>query len=312
MVGASVGSFMNVVIYRLPAGLSLIYPPSRCPRCQTAIRASDNLPIFGWLLLKGRCRYCRAPISVRYPAVELAVAVLFAALAAVEPLSGGANLPGPEAVYRRDVAAPEVWIAYAYHLFLLCGLMCAALIQFDEHRLTPRLIAPVLVVGLMVPLFCPEARPVESGIWGDRVAWPWSSRLVDDALGLATGLILGCATWFSGRGKQYPRDAAAASAWVGAALGWQAASALAVLAAASHLLLVVLARLVAHLRRVGWISCLAVWTLAWIVSWSAIAARWPWLATSAPLWSLAVAVTAVGLLSWLEGRLSIKLGVDRS
>ncbi|MEM9978912.1 MAG: prepilin peptidase [Cyanobacteria bacterium P01_D01_bin.2] len=80
VLGASIGSFLNVVIYRLPAGVSLLSPPSRCPRCRTRLRSYDNVPILGWLWLRGRCRYCQAAISVRYPLVELVNGLLFIAL----------------------------------------------------------------------------------------------------------------------------------------------------------------------------------------------------------------------------------------
>ncbi|WP_299411338.1 A24 family peptidase [Acaryochloris sp. IP29b_bin.148] len=76
-LGASVGSFLNVVIYRLPANLSLLHPPSRCPQCQTPLKPYDNVPVLGWLWLKGKCRYCRTPISSRYPLVEAITALLF-------------------------------------------------------------------------------------------------------------------------------------------------------------------------------------------------------------------------------------------
>ena len=69
--GACIGSFMNVCIYRIPAGVSIVRPGSHCPRCNTAIAFYDNVPIFGYLLLGGKCRNCKAPISLRYPLVEL-------------------------------------------------------------------------------------------------------------------------------------------------------------------------------------------------------------------------------------------------
>lgn len=77
ILGASVGSFLNVVVYRLPAGLSLLHPPSRCPKCLNRLKPYDNVPVFGWLWLRGRCRYCRNPISARYPLVEAATGILF-------------------------------------------------------------------------------------------------------------------------------------------------------------------------------------------------------------------------------------------
>jgi len=79
--GLLIGSFLNVVIHRVPAGESVVRPASACPKCATAIRPRDNVPVFGWLLLRGRCRACSEPISPRYPIVELATAVLFVVMA---------------------------------------------------------------------------------------------------------------------------------------------------------------------------------------------------------------------------------------
>jgi len=76
-LGASVGSFLNVVVYRLPAGLSLLHPPSRCPKCSHRLRKRENVPVFGWLRLKGRCAHCKASIAIRYPLVEAATGILF-------------------------------------------------------------------------------------------------------------------------------------------------------------------------------------------------------------------------------------------
>jgi leader peptidase (prepilin peptidase)/N-methyltransferase len=83
VLGASIGSFLNVVIYRVPLGMSLSKPPSACPSCGHPVRWRDNLPILSWLLLRGRCRDCRHPIGAIYPAVEAAVGLWFAAAALV-------------------------------------------------------------------------------------------------------------------------------------------------------------------------------------------------------------------------------------
>lgn len=77
LLGASIGSFINVVVYRLPAGLSILYPPSRCPRCLNRLKAYDNVPVLGWLWLRGRCRYCKNKISSRYPIVEAVTGIIF-------------------------------------------------------------------------------------------------------------------------------------------------------------------------------------------------------------------------------------------
>jgi prepilin signal peptidase PulO-like enzyme (type II secretory pathway) len=75
--GACVGSLTNVLVYRLPLGLSVVTPPSRCPACETKLTWRENLPVFGWLFLRGRCRFCRSPISPEYPLVEAFVGLLF-------------------------------------------------------------------------------------------------------------------------------------------------------------------------------------------------------------------------------------------
>ncbi len=94
-LGASIGSFLNVCVYRLPARLSLAHPCPCCPRCETPIALRDNVPVLGWLLLGGRCRACRLLISPRYPTVELCTGWLFAgaywfqiARPRIDPLEG--------------------------------------------------------------------------------------------------------------------------------------------------------------------------------------------------------------------------------
>jgi len=81
-IGACIGSFLNVVIYRVPAGLSILHPPSRCPHCLRQLAPRDNIPIIGWFLIKGKCRYCHTPVSWRYPAIEAFTAFLFWCVAA--------------------------------------------------------------------------------------------------------------------------------------------------------------------------------------------------------------------------------------
>src|SRR3954469_2530600 len=85
-LGAVIGSFLNVVIHRVPQGKSIVRPRSRCPGCDTEIRARDNVPVLSWLLLHGRCRDCGSRISGRYPAIELLTAVVFVAVAAARGL----------------------------------------------------------------------------------------------------------------------------------------------------------------------------------------------------------------------------------
>ena len=82
-IGACVGSLMNVLVYRLPRGLDIVSPPSRCPICDTRLTWRENIPVIGWLMLGGRCRFCKARISAEYPIVEACIAALFGAIYAV-------------------------------------------------------------------------------------------------------------------------------------------------------------------------------------------------------------------------------------
>lgn len=77
LFGACIGSFLNVVIYRIPAGLSLVHPPSRCPKCMHRLGKTENVPVLGWIWLKGRCRWCKTPISPRYPSIEAIAGIIF-------------------------------------------------------------------------------------------------------------------------------------------------------------------------------------------------------------------------------------------
>src|SRR5919201_6734641 len=90
LTGAAIGSFINVVAYRLPRGESVVGPRSRCPACQVQIAGYDNIPVVSWLVLQGHCRSCGASISARYPVIEALTAALFVAVAA--RASGAAEL----------------------------------------------------------------------------------------------------------------------------------------------------------------------------------------------------------------------------
>jgi leader peptidase (prepilin peptidase) / N-methyltransferase len=126
--GLVVGSFLNVVAYRLPRDESLVHPRSRCPSCDTQLRAIDNVPVVSWLLLRGRCHHCGAAISARYPLVELATGALYAAVVATQ-----------------DDAARIV-----LGLVLVTVLVPITLIDLD-HRIIPNVITgPAAVAALVV------------------------------------------------------------------------------------------------------------------------------------------------------------------
>jgi len=143
VLGALVGSFLNVVIYRVPRGVSIVAPPSACPACGHRIRPHDNIPILSWLLLRGRCRDCGAGIAARYPLVEAATAALFV-------LVGVAFLPGVMLATSpwSALAAGAVLVAY---LWLAGASIALAAIDLDVHRLPNAIVLPTfaIVAGIL-------------------------------------------------------------------------------------------------------------------------------------------------------------------
>ncbi|MCU1424734.1 MAG: prepilin peptidase [Microbacteriaceae bacterium] len=139
VLGLAVGSFLNVVIYRVPRGLSIVAPASACPTCGGTLKSRDNIPVVSWLLLKGRCRFCRAAISVRYPIVEATTAILFLAVGwkMVAPVVHATSTPAL-------VAAVLVVVAFSYLMAISVAL---AAIDIELHRLPNAIVLPALGVG---------------------------------------------------------------------------------------------------------------------------------------------------------------------
>lgn len=136
VLGACLGSFLNVVAWRLPRQESVVFPGSHCPRCGTALRWYENLPLLSWLLQRGRCRHCGTSISMRYPAVELLCAGLFVAAAASQPSGLG------------PAAEPLLQLLAGW---LLVGLLLPLiLIDLDHLWLPEPLCRWGVVLGLVV------------------------------------------------------------------------------------------------------------------------------------------------------------------
>ncbi|MBL9125819.1 MAG: prepilin peptidase [Planctomycetaceae bacterium] len=187
--GVTIGSFLNVVIYRAPRGQSLVHPGSRCPMCGHAIRARDNLPVLGWLILRGKCRDCGAAISARYPLVEALIGLVFLGVAGLELGLGGSNLPGASSDLASFWTERQLAGMASYHLFLITLLIAAAAMRIDGERMPRWLTGLAAVVGLVALLIWPWLHPLPSGI-----AWP-SSQPAD---ALVNGLLGGLAGWLAG------------------------------------------------------------------------------------------------------------------
>lgn len=231
MLGGAIGSFLNVVIYRLPAGLSLIRPPSRCPRCEHPIRSHDNLPVFGWILLRGKCRDCGEPISARYPTIEAIVAMMFLAVAWLEWFGPRYLLGLPV----REFIGNDVTISglpplealitrVGLHLLLLTTLLCVGMVEWDHDRISDLIWGPVIFASMWI------CSPLPSlAIWP---AWGYQtvlmSGVIDGVVGAVAGLAVGVILSqlnrlrFSTKEQLRERESLLISCLsIGLVLGWQ-------------------------------------------------------------------------------------------
>jgi len=185
LVGLCIGSFLNVVIYRLPLGQSLVSPRSRCTKCGYELSWYDNVPVLSWALLGGRCRRCRAPISVQYPIVELVTGLLFVLVAWLTPV-------GPLLVSR-----------------LILVAILVALFGIDlEHQILPNFITlPGVVIGLLFSLIAPPG---------------WKDALIGAALGAGVLYGIAAAYYAVRREEGLGMGDVKMLAMIGAFLGWKA------------------------------------------------------------------------------------------
>jgi leader peptidase (prepilin peptidase)/N-methyltransferase len=214
--GACIGSFLNVCIYRLPREQSVVSPGSHCPHCQTPIPWYLNLPVVTWLLLRGRCRFCRGPITPRYLLVELLTAVLFLAvlfqLPAYPSLLGMQILPDP-------LLAP-------IYMAIIGGLIVGTFVDFEFMEIPDQVTLGGTVAGLVCSVLVPALHG--HGVLQDPHPY-WQRALISlghsaGAAALGAGLLWGVG-WLGE--KAFKKEAMGLGdvkllAAVGAFLGWQA------------------------------------------------------------------------------------------
>jgi leader peptidase (prepilin peptidase) / N-methyltransferase len=176
--GALIGSFLNVVIHRLPRGESLVSPGSRCPHCGADVAAYDNVPVLSWLLLRGRCRRCKGSISPRYPAIELLTAVAFAAVVAARGADSQLLLELP----------------------FVAVLIAVAGIDLEHHIIPNRIVVPAAVWAIVGALLVARSDLPELLIAGAAaflalllaaLAYPAGMGMGDVKLAGVMGLYLG-------------------------------------------------------------------------------------------------------------------------
>jgi leader peptidase (prepilin peptidase)/N-methyltransferase len=184
LFGLVIGSFLNVCIYRLPRGKSVVFPPSACGSCQRELRWFENIPVVSWAVLGGKCARCKAPISVQYPLVELVTGLLFVATAAVTPV-------GP---------------LLAARLLFACALVVLFAIDL-EHQILPNVITlPGIAVGLAFALVGPPG---------------WRASLLGAALGGGVLYAIAAGYYYVRHEDGLGMGDVKMLAMIGAFLGWQ-------------------------------------------------------------------------------------------
>jgi leader peptidase (prepilin peptidase) / N-methyltransferase len=233
VLGLLVGSFLTVVVARVPAGLSVVRPRSACPSCAHPIRSRDNVPVVSWVLLAGRCRDCSTAVPARYPAVEAATGVLFAALAATRgPL---AVLPALLYVAATGVALtlidldhhrlPDAIVLPSYPV--LVALLAFAAVGTDDPPVVRALLSAGIWLGLYGSLWLLTAGrgmgagDVKlSGLLGLLLGWlGWGPSVLGLFAGFVVGSVVGVALLWSGRVSRRARIAHGPFMLVGAAVG---------------------------------------------------------------------------------------------
>jgi leader peptidase (prepilin peptidase)/N-methyltransferase len=149
--GLLIGSFLNVVVYRVPAGMSVVAPASACPRCGKEIRGFDNVPVLSWLVLGGKCRDCREPISARYPLVELATGLLFVVVALrFWPVASASGTDALRTGGTAELGLAARLVLLVAFLYLMAISVALALIDLDTHLLPNAITYPSYVVLAML------------------------------------------------------------------------------------------------------------------------------------------------------------------
>ena len=243
--GCMAGSFLNVVVHRVPLRETVIFGRSRCPGCRSQIRARDNVPVLGWLLLRGRCRDCGAAISPRYPLVEAACGGLVAAVAAAEFA----------VATHGDLATAAA--AWAGRSLLVLTIVAWSLLAAQGHAVSTTTVRVAAAAAALLAASVGQLAPLPigcaTGCW--TACGGWAGCLAASLAGMLTG-------WATGGAGG--RAARAACILIGAAGGWQASLVAAAAAYAARLL-----------ERHGGAGALAtVATVAAVVCWHPLARAW--------------------------------------
>ena len=203
VLGCCIGSFLNVLVWRLPRGQSLAWPPSQCPKCNHRLAWYDNLPVIGWIMLRGKCRYCALPISPRYPIFEALTGILFVfyfLCLFVWHLGPCITTYGDFGEIQRITlgAFDNDWPVYGLLMLMVCGLLAASLIDAELYIIPIEIPWVITVLALLVHALIAAPAQV-GGMWVSPLTGALSA-------GGAIGLLLANALlWLKILPRSFPK-----------------------------------------------------------------------------------------------------------
>ena len=207
VIGATVGSFLNVCIYRIPYEKSLVWPSSRCGQCYRPIRGYDNLPLISYWLLRGKCRNCGARFSMRYFWIELGTALAFVGLFYFEIVENALHIPfltAQQSLIRQGLIPWEAFPLFIYHAVLLCFLIVTSMCDFDHMEVPLSITVTGTIIGIIGGTLLPWPFPNSPA----AAPFPVNKMIGSISLGINAPIPAGVFAWPVWNPRELP-------AWMG-------------------------------------------------------------------------------------------------
>ena len=162
LIAACLGSFSNVIIYRIPKHMSIAWPPSTCPKCGSRIKPYDNIPVLSWLFLRGKCRHCKEPISIQYPIIEF-ICALFGFFLCHQIFGPNIDNLAYDGVFWR------LMVLFFGRCIFLVGCLALAIMDLKTTEIAPEVALPIAGIGILTALLVPETWPFATII--GNISW---------------------------------------------------------------------------------------------------------------------------------------------
>ena len=210
LIAACLGSFSNVIIYRIPNHISIAWPPSTCPKCGSRIKPYDNIPVLSWLLLRGKCRKCKNPISIQYPVIEFVCAV-FGFFACYQIFGTHAD------IMMYDGAFWRLMVLFFGRCIFLVGCLALAVMDIKSTEIAPEVALPIAAIGIGIAAIVPDTLPFAT-IVGNI---PWLDAVLGGLIGGSIVVLIIGAYYLLTRRIGMGGGDIWMMVMVGACLGWE-------------------------------------------------------------------------------------------